>query len=115
MSGLQVYVFDFCGGSKKSRSGGTMLEMSIFTERDDLNAVIDFIAARPEVDKKNLFLLGESQGGCVSGITAPSHMDQLKAKTGAAWTAYCIFRAIRHPTWSSAGSGSRYTTARSAR
>lgn len=89
MSGLQVYVFDFYGGSKKSRSGGTMLEMSIFTEREDLNAVIDFIAQRPEVDKNNLFLLGESQGGCVSGITAPAHLDQLKALI-LYYPAFCI-------------------------
>ena len=79
MSGLGAFCFDFYGGSKKTRSGGTMEQMSIFTEQADLDAVIDAVAGLPEVDAENLFLLGESQGGCVSGITAPQHTDQLRA------------------------------------
>ena len=75
MSGLQAYVFDFHGGNLHSKSGGKMTEMSIFTEREDLDAVIDAVASLPEVDPDNLFLLGESQGGCVSAITAPYHKD----------------------------------------
>ena len=88
-SGYQVYCFDFYGGSKHSRSGGTMLEMSIFTEQDDLSAVIDKISALPEVDKQRLYLLGESQGGCVAGITAPRHEAQLKAMI-LYYPAFCI-------------------------
>lgn len=88
-SGYQVYCFDFYGGSKRSRSGGSMLEMSIFTEREDLDAVIDAIYALPEVDKEHLYLLGESQGGCVAGITAPQHEAQLKALL-LYYPAFCI-------------------------
>lgn len=88
-SGYQVYCFDFYGGGKKSRSGGTMLEMSIFTEREDLDAVIDTLAEWPEVDKAHLYLLGESQGGCVAGITAPRHAAQLKAMI-LYYPAFCI-------------------------
>ena len=71
MSGFAAYCFDFYGGCKGSKSGGTMLEMSIFTEQDDLSAVIEHIKTLDVVDQENLFLLGESQGGCVAGITAP--------------------------------------------
>ena len=88
-SGCQVYCFDFYGGSKKSRSGGTMLEMSIFTEREDLNAVIDAVYALPEVDKEHLYLLGESQGGCVAGITAPYHQEKLRGLI-LYYPAFCI-------------------------
>lgn len=88
-SGYQVYCFDFYGGSKKSKSGGTMLEMSIFTEREDLSAVIDAIYDLPEVDEKHLYLLGESQGGCVAGITAPGKKDKLKAMI-LYYPAFCI-------------------------
>ena len=36
--GYAVYCFDFCGGSPGSRSSGSTLEMSIFTEQKDLAA-----------------------------------------------------------------------------
>jgi len=89
MSGLQAYVFDFHGGNLRSRSGGKMTNMSIFTERDDLNAVIDAVASLPDVDPENLFLLGGSQGGCESAITAPYHKDQIKAMV-LYYPAFCI-------------------------
>lgn len=89
MSGFAVYCFDFYGGSRHSKSGGTMLEMSIFTEREDLDAVIERIRELDYVDVNNLFLLGESQGGCVAGITAPYHKDKLKAMV-LYYPAFCI-------------------------
>lgn len=89
MSGLQVYCFDFYGGSKNSRSGGTMLEMSIFTEREDLRAVIDKLKTLECVDRNHLFLMGESQGGCVAGMTAPGYRDDLKGMVQY-YPAFCI-------------------------
>lgn len=88
-SGLQVYCFDFYGGSKKSRSGGTMREMSIFTEREDLRFVIEKMKTLECVDQSNLFLLGESQGGCVAGMTAPEYVDDLKGMVQY-YPAFCI-------------------------
>ena len=69
--GYVCYCYDFAGGSTRSRSEGSTLEMSIFTERQNLLDVIDEVRSWNFVDKKNIFLLGESQGGCVSAITAP--------------------------------------------
>ena len=89
MSGFAVYCFDFYGGCKGSKSGGTMLEMSMFTERDDLSAVIKHIKTLDVVDRKNLFLLGESQGGCVAGITAPRYRDDIRAMVQY-YPAFCI-------------------------
>ena len=89
MSGFAAYCFDFHGGCKGGKSGGTMLEMSIFTERDDLSAVIESLRMLEIVDQKNLFLLGESQGGCVAGITAPRCRDDIQAMVQY-YPAFCI-------------------------
>lgn len=40
--GFATYNFDFCGGGIGSKSEGTILDMSVLTEADDLNAIIDF-------------------------------------------------------------------------
>ena len=76
--GYVVYCFDFCGGSPGSRSDGSTLEMSIFTEQADLEAVIDGIRELEYVDDENLFLMGSSQGGAVSAITAAAHPDEIR-------------------------------------
>lgn len=89
MSGYAVYCFDFYGGSKHSRSGGSLLEMSIFTEREDLRHVIRAVRSFPSTDPNRLFLLGESQGGCVAGITAPEFQDELRGLI-LYYPAFCI-------------------------
>ncbi|GGE26702.1 alpha/beta hydrolase [Streptococcus himalayensis] len=68
--GYLVYAFDFVGGSPNSRSGGSMLEMSVFTEQADLQAVIDQFSQEAYVDVENLVLMGYSQGGVVSTLAA---------------------------------------------
>ena len=77
--GYVVYTFDFCGGGKKSNSDLTYLTMSVKTEISDLNAIMDFVESKPFVDKDHLFLLGQSQGGFVSAMTAASRPDEVKA------------------------------------
>lgn len=79
MSGFQVYCFDFWGGSLRSKSGGNMWDMTVFTEQDDLNAVIDHIKGLPGTDTDKLFLLGESQGGFVTAITAAARPKDIRA------------------------------------
>lgn len=76
--GYVVYCFDFCGGSTGSRSDGSTLEMSIFTEQADLEAVIHMIQQRSYVDKDNIFLMGSSQGGAVSAITAAANKEEIQ-------------------------------------
>ncbi len=75
--GYLVYCFDFQGGSNSSRSEGSNLDMSIFTEQADLESVIAMLQAREDVDDDNLFLLGASQGGLVSAITAEDNRDAI--------------------------------------
>ncbi len=78
MSGFAVYCFDFYGGSDRSRSGGRMTDMTVFSERDDLNAVIDGIRMLDTTDRERLFLLGESQGGFVAAITAARRAQDIR-------------------------------------
>lgn len=75
--GYVVYCFDFCGGSPGSRSDGSTLDMSIFTEQADLEAVIQTIQEQPFVDEENIFLMGTSQGGTVSAITAAANKEEI--------------------------------------
>ena len=78
MSGFAVYCYDFYGGSDTSRSGGRMTDMTVFSERDDLNAVIDSIRMLDTTDRQRLFLLGERQGGFVSAITAAQRPQDIR-------------------------------------
>ena len=71
--GYVVYCFDFCGESTASRSDGSTLEMSIFTEQADLEAVLSMIQDQAFVDDSNIFLMGTSMGGAMSAITAAAH------------------------------------------
>ena len=76
--GYVVYCFDFCGGSPGSRSDGSTLEMSLFTEQADLEAVIAMVRALDYVDADNLFLLGTSQGGVVSALAGAAHPQDIR-------------------------------------
>ena len=78
-AGFACYVFDFCGGGPNSRSDGKMEEMSVLTEVDDLNAVIDFVKTVDIVDADHLFMLGESQGGLVSALIAAKRPDDIRS------------------------------------
>ena len=87
--GYAAVCCDFCGGSKKTKSDLTMMDMSIFTEKEDLLAIIDYVKQQDFVDRQNLFLLGESQGGMVSAITAVERIPDLKAMV-LYYPAFCI-------------------------
>lgn len=76
--GYVVYCFDFCGGSPGSRSDGTTLELSVFTEQADLEAILAMAQGLDFVDPDRIFLLGTSQGGAVSAITAAEHADEIR-------------------------------------
>ena len=79
MSGFAVYCFDFYAGSAHGKSGGSMTEMSVFSEREQLHDVIEAVKGLEFVDRDNLFLWGESQGGFVTAITAAWHTQDVKA------------------------------------
>lgn len=76
--GIVCVFFDFCGGSPDSKSDGSMLEMSLDTEVDDLRCVMDTVKDLPYVDHESLYLMGESMGGMVSAIAGSRFYDEVK-------------------------------------
>ncbi|MDO4285411.1 MAG: YqiA/YcfP family alpha/beta fold hydrolase [Eubacteriales bacterium] len=77
-AGIAAYVFDFCGGSPYSSSDGSMTEMSVLTERDDMEAVLDGLCSCTFVDAENIFLMGESQGGFVAALLAAKRPEDVR-------------------------------------
>lgn len=76
-NGYAAYIFDFCGGSAISQSDGTTTEMSVMTEVSDLEAVLQSAQTWDFVDQDKIVLLGGSQGGVVTAITASRHIDEI--------------------------------------
>ncbi len=76
--GIVAYCFDFCGGCTRSRSSGKSTDMTLFTEKQDLLQVIDYISSMDRVDEHAVFLIGGSQGGIVTALAAEERADQLK-------------------------------------
>ncbi|MBQ4304645.1 MAG: alpha/beta hydrolase, partial [Lachnospiraceae bacterium] len=68
--GIACLFFDFYGGGALSESGGSMEDMSVLTEKEDLLAVLDYVLSLPGADRSRIFLMGESQGGLVSAMCA---------------------------------------------
>lgn len=69
-------IFDFCGGSLRSKSDLTTTEMTVFTEKEDLFAVIDFVEKQPTT--QSIFLFGASMGGLVSALCAEEYVDKIQ-------------------------------------
>lgn len=71
--GYAAYCFDFCGGSVvKGKSDGKTTEMSVLSEMKDLEAVIAYVKSLSYTGDE-LLLMGCSQGGFVSALTAAKH------------------------------------------
>lgn len=87
--GIIVYCYDFRGGSNGSRSDGDPLEMSVFTEKADLEAVLAMIQSLDNVDTDNIFLMGTSQGGMVSAMAGAAHPDEIRGMM-LLYPAFCI-------------------------
>lgn len=58
-NGITACAFDFIGGGSGSRSDGKITEMSVLTEAADLNAVIDGLTARDDIDASELLIAGK--------------------------------------------------------
>lgn len=77
--GYAALTFDFVGGGVGSRSGGSTTQMSVLTEARDLNAVMDAMLRRSDVDSSRLYLMGASQGGFVSTYVAAHRPKDVRA------------------------------------
>lgn len=88
--GYCAYCFDFCGGSvaNRGKSDGKTTDMSVLTQVQDLEAVIAYVQSLP-YNSKELLLMGGSQGGFVSALTAAKN-PQCVNKLVLLYPALCI-------------------------
>ncbi len=68
--GYAAFTFDFIGGSIKGKSEGKLSDMSVLTEAEDLEAVIEYAKGLGYTDGGRVTLMGCSQGGFVSALEA---------------------------------------------
>ena len=61
-----------------NRSSGNNYGMSVMTEASDLETVLNTVKTWDFVDPDAVFLLGGSQGGLVTIVTAAEHQDEIK-------------------------------------
>ncbi len=76
--GINTYIYDFRGGGYNSKSDGKISDMTIDTEKEDLNYIIDSLKKEEFVDENQIYIGGHSQGGLVSSLVAPTR-DDIKA------------------------------------
>ena len=69
-AGIASVAYTFCGGSTRDTSGFPTTQMTLFTEREDAVALLDWLKENPLIDTRHIFLFGGSMGGLVSVLTA---------------------------------------------
>lgn len=88
-AGIGALCFTFCGGSTRDVSGFDTSQMTLFTEKEDLIAVIDKLKTYDSVDNDNIYLFGASQGGLVSALVAEEKSQDIKGLI-LLFPAFCI-------------------------
>lgn len=76
-NGFAAAIMEFYGGSPGSLSGGSMREMTVFTEQADLEAIMDQLKEDETLDTEQFYLIGHSQGGFVSTLVAAERPDEV--------------------------------------
>lgn len=79
MRGVASYVFDFCGGSTYSQSDGVTTDMTIFTEKANVEDIAAAAKTWEFVDTTRISLLGCSQGGLVAALASAANPDLFKS------------------------------------
>lgn len=92
-AGISVFIFDYCGGSIHAESEGSTMDMSILTERMDLNTVIDTAKKWEGINPDKICIMGYSQGGLVAAITVAQRDDIYKLCL--VYPAFSMFEEIR--------------------
>ncbi len=76
--GYAAFCFDFNGGGPMCKSDKDTTRMSVETEYEDLLAVINYAKGLERTDEARVTLMGCSQGGYVSAMTAARHPDEVE-------------------------------------
>ena len=88
-NGIGAVCYTFCGGSLRDESGFPTTDMTLFTEKQDLLAVLDEVRYWDWVDAEHVYLFGSSQGGMVSALAAEERKDQVRGMF-LQYPAFCI-------------------------
>ena len=86
-NGIGAVCHTFCGGSTRDESGFGTTNMTLFTEKEDLSAIVNEVKSWSQTEK--LFLFGASQGGMVSAMTAEELEDDIEGLI-LLFPAFCI-------------------------
>ncbi|MCQ2236093.1 MAG: alpha/beta hydrolase [Bacteroidales bacterium] len=78
MNGVASYIFDFIGGGNNCKSDGKTTDMTIFTEKENVEDIVEAIKNLDFVDPNDVSLLGCSQGGLVAAITSSANPDMFR-------------------------------------
>ncbi|MCM1258740.1 MAG: alpha/beta hydrolase [Roseburia sp.] len=84
-----IYCFDFCGGSMGGKSQGSTTEMTIQSECEDLIQILHNIQSLSYIDAGRISLMGFSQGGFISALTAAQMGDRIESLI-LLFPAFCI-------------------------
>ena len=76
VNGIASVRFDFLGSGE---SDGDSTDMSVRTEVEDLNAILDYVKTLDEVDTDHIVLSGNSMGGLVTALTGAQREDDVDA------------------------------------
>lgn len=87
--GIGAVALNFCGGGTRDKSGFPTTQMTLYTEKQDLLAVLDEVRYLTWVDKERIYLFGSSQGGMVSAMTARERRAQIRGMI-LKYPAFCI-------------------------
>lgn len=74
--GVASITFTFCGSGARDRSDFATTNMTLFTEREDLEALMDY-AKTIKGFNGELYLFGGSQGGMISAMAAQTRPDDI--------------------------------------
>lgn len=76
--GRAAYVYEYIGGSVENcKSDGNFLDMSVLTEKEDLETVLRGLKKLNYIDGDHITLVGCSQGGLVSTLVSAEHSYEI--------------------------------------
>ena len=87
--GIASVCYTFCGGSTRDTSGMATTDMTIFSEMENLEAVLTYVKQLEQVDVNNIFTFGGSQGGLVTALTCDNRSDEIRGMM-LLFPAFCI-------------------------
>ena len=91
-AGIGAFAFDFRGGGNADKSGFPTAQMTLFTEKEDLECVFKHFQGQAFVGSVSLF--GASQGGMVAAMFAEEHAKEISSLV-LLYPGFCIADHLR--------------------